>query len=160
LSKTKNKIVICDANVIIDFLECDISLLADLNALFDEVCIPYMVMIEITKISEQELIDMGMYLIETPVQGSPVSGLSPQDWSCVLAVQSTSELCITNDRKLRSVLRDMDFDILWGLETLLMLKKEHIITKSKAEKCGTKICKRNKYISEAVKDEFLKKLKQ
>ena len=136
MSKTKNKIVICDANVIIDFLECDISLLADLRVLFDEVCIPYMVIFEITEISEQELIDLGVNLFETPVQVSPVHGLTPEDWSCVLAVQATKGLCITNDKKLRSVLQEMEFDVLWGLETLLILKKENILTKSKAEKCG------------------------
>ena len=119
-----------------------------------------MVTLEITEISEQELINRGINLLETPVQASPVHGLTPEDWSCVLAVQATKGLCITNDKKLRSVLQEMEFDVLWGLETLLILKKENIITKSKAEKCGTKICQRNKYISEAVKDEFLNKLKQ
>lgn len=158
MNSPEQNVVVCDANIIIDFSLTGESLLLSLLELFDEVYVPYMVMYEITNISDQKLIDAGIKLLETPIETSPIKGLSTEDWSCVLAVQETHGSCITNDKKLRSVIKERGHNVLWGLETILKMYKRKIITKTKAKKYGLLICQRNKYITDAVKNDFLEKL--
>ncbi len=158
MNSPEQSVAVCDANIIIDFLGCDISLISTLSKLFHQVYVPYMVLYEITDISDQELIDAGIQLLETPIETSPIKGLSTEDWSCVLAVQKTHGSCITNDKKLRSVIKESGYNVLWGLETILMMYKKKIITKTKAKKYGLQICQRNKYLTDAVRNDFLEKL--
>ena len=115
-------------------------------------------MYEITNISEQELIDAGIKLLETPIEISPIKGLSSEDWSCVLAVQETHGSCITNDQKLRSVIKAKGYNVIWGLETILKMYKKKVITKTKTKKYGLQICQRNKYLTDAIRNDFLEKL--
>lgn len=157
LNSPEQNVVVCDANIIIDFSLTGESLLLYLSELFDEVYVPYMVIYEITNISEQELIDAGIKLLETPIEMSPIKGLSTEDWSCVLAVQETHGSCITNDKKLRSVIKAKGNNVLWGLETILKMYQKKLITKTKAKKYGLQICQRNKYLTDAVRNDFLEK---
>jgi predicted nucleic acid-binding protein len=160
LLNPEKSIVICDANIIIDFSGCDISLLRGMTRLFQKVYVPYLVLYGLADVSEQVLMDAGIELMETPLEVSPVKGLSTEDWACVLALKQTEGICITNDRKLRSVASEMGYDVMWGLETLREMWRNKIITKAKAKKCGMSICERNKYISAQLKREFLEKLSQ
>ena len=160
MKNPERSIVICDANIIIDYSSCDMFLLTAMTRLFQKVYVPYLVLYELTDVSEKALIDARIELMETSIETSPVKGLSTEDWACVLAVKQTEGLCITNDRKLRSVVSDMGYDVLWGLETLLEMWRNRIITKAKAKKCGLGICERNMYISADVKRDFLEKLSQ
>lgn len=150
--------VVCDANILIDFKNCDGSLVSDLGVLFKMIYVPYLVLYEVRNLTEKELIDLGVKLVETPLSVTPKSGLSTADWACFLTVKEVEGACITNDMKLRSYCAGEGYKVFWGLETLVMMYKEKIINRSKAYRCGKIICDRNPFINEDLKKQYISKL--
>ena len=156
--RDQSEIVICDANVLIDFAECGSVLIGALPRLFNKVFVPYLVMFEVQNISEQELIALGIEMLETPIEAPQNKGLTIEDWACFLAVQEKKCACITNDRKLRSVIQKAGYKAFWGLETLMKMCEARILSKAQTKRFGIRICERNPYITDDVKNAFLKML--
>lgn len=156
----KNSAVVCDANILIDYLNCDILLLSDLCKLFKTVHVPYLVLYEINNITEDELLKSGIQLMESPLTDVPKLGLSIPDWSCFQVVKEVNGICITNDRKLRSYCTDEGYKVLWGLETLKIMYNEKVINLGKTRKYGKTICNSNSFITSQTEKQFFSTLKK
>ena len=161
---TKREILICDANVLIDFCSVDKSILGLLNTHLFEIQIPDIILAEVNNLSEGECAKLGIAIMETPLDlreqvENLISGCSAEDAVCYMLAKNKGCLLATNDRKLRKECKKAGITLYWGLELILPLVKSECLSKKKAENSARTIANLNKMITESVVQGFLDKLK-
>jgi hypothetical protein len=152
------EIAICDANILIDFVKADKQVIAKIAELYEKVNVPDIILHEVGVLSEQEATNLGLTIVETPLELEEIIGLSYQDRTCLYYVREEKWDCLTNDCLLRRYCKDAGGTVVWGLELLLKLVNTKLITKSKAEKIARTINKVNPEINDKVLTEFMTKL--
>ncbi|MFA6844862.1 MAG: hypothetical protein WCR02_03975 [Sphaerochaetaceae bacterium] len=152
------EIAICDANILIDFIKADRKVIAKITELYEKVNVPDIILHEVGVISEQESAELGLTIVETPLELEEIAGLSYQDRTCLYYVREKKWDCLTNDCLLRRHCKDAGGTVVWGLELILKLLDAKLITKVKAEKMARTINKVNPEINDKVLAGFLLEL--
>lgn len=161
------KDVLMDSCVLIDFLKVDRNILELLVKYVCPVHIIVPVIDEVNEIdSEKELIDIGINIIEPEIEDAYLAAeqegsLSFVDWMCLFTSKRHGYICVTNDKRLRTVFNQKNIPVMWGLELILMLHSAGGILANDAENFAKSINKTNpKHINSNVLSDFTKKLRK
>lgn len=158
MSATPRKAAICDANVLIDFIKADESVLAMLAGYWEGVFVPDVILSEVRQLSSNRASSLGLTVIETPLDLPDIPGLSYQDRACLHIAMKEGWVCIANDRSLRNECRRRGVETVWGLEMLLLLVDSGVLAEPRARRVATRIHSDNSQITQKVLDDFLGEL--
>jgi len=146
--------LLCDANVLIDYMNASHTLLHRLSQFFGGLFVPDIVYAEVSSICDVDPARFGIVLLETPFEAlETIPGLSLQD-SCCLFYALKGYCCITNDVKLRKTCMQRGCSIVWGLELLVEYNKAGQISKQEACTLARTMSKENPTLIEAVLNQF------
>lgn len=158
--------ILLDSCVLIDFLKVDRSILELVVKYICPVYIIAPVIDEVNEIdNENELIDIGINIIEPEIEDAYLASkqegsLSFIDWMCLFTSKRHSYICVTNDKRLRTVCKQKNISVMWGLELVLNLHSAGGILAKDAENFAKSINKINpKHINNNVLSIFKEKLR-
>jgi len=104
--------VILDANVLLDYLESDPSILLLAGSAIEPIVVPSPVLEELGQLSRDAAQQFGVRSVEPSVADRVTAAnehvearVSAADYHCFMLARSTGELCVTNDAKLRGLLK-------------------------------------------------------
>lgn len=153
-----NKPLLCDANILIDYMNASPTLLYRISQFYGGLFVPDIVYAEVTLFKETDPSDVGIILLETPFEEiETVVGLSIQDCCCLYYAQK-GYYCVTNDIKLRKTCICLDCTVIWGLELLLQFYKEGKLSKQEALELANNIKKENVTLTTDILKNFTAKL--
>ena len=138
---------ICDANVLIDYLDSDEDIIRELVAYWGTVHVPTRVLHEVKTLSAERAVGLGLSVIETPLVLPPTPGLSGPDRACLHFALAEGWVCITNDRPLRRECGRLGCKVVWGLEMLLLLVADGQISKARSKGIAEQIATINPEIT-------------
>lgn len=149
---------VCDANVLIDYMDADEDIIRELVRYWGKVHVPTLVLHEVKKLDEVHAKELGLIIIETPLVLEAVGGLSKPDRACLHFVLKEGWTCIANDTLLRRECLRRGGKVLWGLEMLLVMVSASQITSARALEIAEKIAEINPEITTEIVTTFKDKL--
>jgi rRNA-processing protein FCF1 len=158
------RIVICDANILIDYAKANKKIIGLVTEHLYEVWVPLPVWEEIEDLSNKEGKDLGLNIIEPSLAQAYEAanmyggGLSDEDNMCFIMARDEKAICATNEKPLRRKCKDNGIDVLWGLQIIIQLCEIGKLKADSAAKTGEKIAKMNPRITQKVLDDFIDKL--
>lgn len=120
------KLLLLDANVLIDYANSELRVLSLASRHLGHVATASAVLDEVGRVNEDQCATLGIELLEPTLEqiqaASVHSGrLSFQDRLCLILARDGGYVCVTNDRRLRAECVDSSILILWGLELMVEL---------------------------------------
>jgi rRNA-processing protein FCF1 len=120
------RILLFDANVLIDFYDADASIFRLIAKAVGRVHVVLPVFEEVAQISERDARALGISIVDPEREHwetaatSPAGRLSFQDRLCLEVARDRSWTCVTNDGALRKRCQTAQVAVLWGLELLAL----------------------------------------
>ena len=154
-------ILLCDACVMLDYLEFAPSILFLTVKHFSQIYIPDVVLLELTKYSQSEVEALGIRIQETPLSYYLVPLLGPlsfQDRACLWLSQEMGWTCVTNDQKLKKACDNEQVATIGGFGLLILLAQKKIISIEKGVKAIKAIGKGNSWISPSLIENVISQL--
>ena len=147
--QNKPKILLMDANVLIDYQKSDFSILGQANKYVGEVHILTTILKEVKGLDASECERFGLKVIEPElpqvVRASINKGaLSFYDHLCLIVASDEGFVCVTNDKALRRACNDVGVKTLWGLEIITELVRTQLMQASDAIRVAKEIHLKNK----------------
>ncbi len=163
LGRFENIIVITDANILIDYVKADKELLNLLCSLFKSVKVPFDILNEVNELTlmqAQEFnIDVYYPEPETYYEASnELKRISFQDLVCFIDARKYGWAVITNDKSLKEYCNQKGIETFWGLQVMMFMVEEHLLTKRAALKTARRIVKNNPRIHEDILLDFEEKV--
>ena len=158
------RILVFDANVLIDFWEGNRSLLRVVSTQYGLIVIPTVVFDEVEQLTVRHCRSLGIDIVEPTLEQLTAAsqeggGLSLEDQLCLRVAQERGAYCVTNDGLLRQACTNNAVPVLWGLELLAILVEEGHTTTKIARRAGIKMREKNRhYITETILQEFLRRI--
>jgi rRNA-processing protein FCF1 len=155
-------LLVLDANVLIDFVSIDRSVLRRLTD-HVRVLVPVAVLREVGSLRADEAVALGLELREADdrhldevarVTGGP---LSLQDRLCLALARDESAVCVTNDRALQRACVNQSVPWMWGLTPLVHLVAFGAMTRADAVALAEGIAGANPF---QLRPETLQKLQR
>jgi len=164
MSSSKPIVIISDANVLIDYLKANEKLITEACSSIFEIYVPIPVLGEIKQLSETKAKKIGLRLYEPSMEqliesSSGSQRLSYQDKLCLRIAKDNGWICATNDKVLKKECERSKVSTIWGLEIMLVLNEQGVLTKREAIKTAQSIFKENTRLGKAVVHGFIEKLK-
>ncbi|MBF0253480.1 MAG: hypothetical protein HQL29_06675 [Candidatus Omnitrophica bacterium] len=159
------RIVICDANILIDYAKANKKIIGLITAHLYEIWVPLPVWEEVNDLSDEEAKTLGINIVEPSLAQTYEAadmfggGLSDEDNMCFIVARDEKAICATNEKPLRKKCKDNGIEVLWGLRIMLQLCEVNRLTKEVAIKTVEKIAKMNPSITHKVVSDFIEKLK-
>jgi len=158
------KAIICDADVLIDYLDSNKRIFPKISKQICVVYIPLPILSEVKQLVGVEAKKLGLIIFEPTLKqvteasqrGGP---LSFEDKICLIMARDERWACVTNDRNLRKKCREEGVDVMWGFDLMLLLNQKGELSKKEAQDTANKIRTNNPYIKVETLSEFTKKLK-
>lgn len=118
--------LLVDANVLIDSLAADLSVLARASQSLGDVHILSTVLDEVEGLDTADCERLGLNVVEPELAqlteaAERRSTLSAQDHLCLVVARARGWTCVTNDGALRRACTAEDVAVLWGLEVMTEL---------------------------------------
>ena len=124
------KLLILDANVLIDYAHSELRPLGLWVKRIGAVYVPRLLLREVEELSEEtcrsfgmELLDPSMEQLAESAQDRP--GLSFEDRLCLVLARDGDLTCVTNDRRLRKECDLQGVRVMWGLEIMISLVRRN-----------------------------------
>jgi len=164
VTSTTTSAVISDADVLIDYVRAAKGVLEVMAKDMWDVYVPHAIIAEVEELSltEARRIALIVYeptldeLTEATVRGGP---LSERDKLCFCIARNKGWACLTNDGLLRKRCRSEDVQVIWGLEALLTLHENDLLSMRKAIDTAWAIHRVNPhYIHAEVVEQFVVKI--
>lgn len=160
--------VITDANVLIDYIESDITILALYSDKIEQVIIPSVIIEEVEQLSLDDCENYGFLIIEEELEilsdaaNSHHGPLSFEDKVCLyLAKSLQNATCITNEKALYKFCEQDQIPVKRGLKLLIELVEGLHINKEEAINVVQLIHQSNPHhIHQGVIDDFLNKISE
>lgn len=158
----KQVALICDANVLIDFLNTEEELFISINKLY-QLYIPDILLKEVDGLDEAKAEVLLITIVETSFDiisesMNTLPGCSFEDTIFFNMAKKNKWILACNDRKLRRECINGGVDILWGLQVLIKLVENEIISTKEASKYALIISESNREITTTILEEFNNKL--
>ena len=134
---TPRRLLIIDANVLIDFALVDVSILALVAKRLGEVQVP-LPLLEEVELDESLCEQLGLKIVDPSLEqisqaASARGKLSFEDHLCLLLAKASGLTCVTNDRALRKACVDEEVPTLWGLELMIgLVEGDHLTVEAAA----------------------------
>ena len=160
------RILLFDANVLIDLYDADNSIFRAISRSVGPVHVVLPVFAEVDQIDEAEAQELGLELIEPEVAQLAAAAnlsrrLSFEDRVCLVVARDAGWTCITNDRALRRECEAASVEVIWGLELLALTVEAGGLTARDAAALARVIGQNNPtHITEHVLDRFLRRIGQ
>ena len=127
--------LIVDANVLIDYVKSDRSILRIASRHLGQIFVAGPVLEEVGQLDEAECEALGLQVVEMTLEqlsAAAVAGLSGQlsfpDHCCLLLARESAFTCVTNDGRLRRACTEAQVPVLWGLELMVGLVSKNELT--------------------------------
>lgn len=152
----KRNFLILDANVLIDFLNSDKSVIKLICTYVGQIFLATPVLDEIDALCENDCLELGIKLIEPEVEhlllaSAPNGPLSFQDNLCLILAKEHGFTCVSNDRPLRQQCENEGVPLVWGIELLCILAESGGLSTRDAKEVILKIHEDNpKYITTSI----------
>lgn len=157
METTKQKLLILDTNILIDYYRCDQTLIKLICTYVGQIYIASPILSEIKELSASDCDSLGVKLIEPELEEIWVASserrgpLSFQDQLCLILAKKHSWTCVTNDKPLRRECEGEGVHIIWGIELICMLVEAGGLPKKDAKDVILRIKTNNhKYIKDSV----------
>jgi rRNA-processing protein FCF1 len=163
-TRPPRRILVLDANILIDFWESNRSLLRVISAQVGPIVIPTVVFDEVEQLTVRHCRSFGIEIVEPTLEQLTAAsreggGLSLEDQLCLAMAQERGALCVTNDGLLRQACANRGVPVLWGLELLALLVEQGHTTAKIARRAGIKMRQKNRhYITETILQGFLRRI--
>lgn len=156
------KLLVIDANVLIDFAEADVTILALVVKHIGTVYVPRPLLREVQQLDESQCAELGLIVVDPELGqltevASPRGRLSFEDQLCLVMGRDNGWTCVTNDKRLRQECAACGVNVLWGLQLLIGLVEHGALGASHAIELAERIQRINPYITGEVLVEFKKK---
>lgn len=120
------RFLILDANIIIDYVQSDRTLLKLISDHIGTIYLAMPVLEEINELDENECERLGIQIVEPEIEAvleaSATRGpLSFQDHLSLILAKEYHWTCVTNDKPLRVACKQEHVPMLWGIELICML---------------------------------------
>jgi predicted nucleic acid-binding protein len=135
---TPRRLLIIDANVLIDFALVDVSILALVAKHLGEIRVPLPLLEEVEQLDESLCEQLGLKIVDPSLEllsqaASARGKLSFEDHLCLLLAKASGLTCVTNDRALRKACVDEEVPTLWGLELMIgLVEGDHLTVEAAA----------------------------
>lgn len=155
-----NEILLADADVLIDYLNSDLSVLQLTSRYIGPVKVTQPVLNSVNGLSATACKKHRIEIIEASTEllldaGARSGALSFEDWICFLLCKQEGWTCVTNDRRLLSECRGCRVETRRGLSLMIELVRQGRLTDRKARRIAQKIAESNPYhINDQVLEGF------
>lgn len=160
----KRQFLILDANTLIDFCECDRTIIKLICTHVGQIYLATPVLSEIRSIYEDECIELGIKLVEPELEqlihaAAKRGSLSFQDNICLILAREYGWTCVTNDIPLRRQCELEGVPLIWGIQLICILVESGGLPVKHAGKIILEIQKNNpKYITDSIAKRAFKRL--
>ena len=152
--------LIVDANVLIDYLDAEPSVLTLVAREAGPVFVATAVLAKVDQLDVTACEDLGLTIAEPSLGqlleasvGRP--GLAFDDVVCLIMARDNGWCCVTNDRALRAACRLSGVSVQWGLEIMLRLVAKSALSSRDAIEVALAIQRTNRaFITDAIVSEF------
>ena len=126
------EVYIVDANVLIDYLKTDISILTIYSKEIGQIYVPTDVLEKVKQLETGECDRLNLEIVEPTteqyLEAAPkIRGLAFDDRVCFILARDNKWYCISNDIQLRVICEENGISVLWGLELMLPLEERKLI---------------------------------
>ena len=126
------EVYIVDANVLIDYLKTDISILTIYSKEIGQIYVPTDVLEKVKQLETGECDRLNLEIVEPTteqyLEAAPkIRGLAFDDRVCFILARDNKWYCISNDIQLRVICEENGISVLWGLELMLPLVERKLI---------------------------------
>jgi len=106
MGRKKRHFLILDANILIDYCQCDRSIIKLICYYVGEIYLAAPILNEINQIDEGDCLELGIKLVEPELEQVMLAAggkgpLSFQDNLCLILAKENGWTCVTNDKPLR-----------------------------------------------------------
>lgn len=143
------KLLLMDANVLIDYRDSDLEVLALVGRHVGPVHVLSTILAEeVPGVGPEDCARLGLRVIEPELEhvmraGATRGRLSFGDHLCLIVAADGGYACVTNDRALRSACDAEQVETIWGLELMAMLVEQGILSAAGALTVAWKIHEAN-----------------
>jgi len=159
---SKRRLLLMDANVLIDYVRTDRSVLGLVYEHVGSVHVLSTVLDEVDGLDEDGCEALGIEVVEPELaqvrEAAARRGrLSVADHLCLLVARERTYACVTNDRALRRACADEGVAVVWGLELMLVLVRGGVLDAAEAVRVARAVHELNpRHITAAVVEEFIR----
>lgn len=158
--------LIIDAVALIDFRDSDPTILKLISSNLGQLHVATLVLDEVKSFDESDCAKYGVIVIEPSFEQlesaiskqSQLKTLSLPDLICLILAKENGWTCITNDKRLRRECQNEGIKILWGLEALVILAENKVLSVKEAKEIARNICKINIYLTESILNRFYERI--
>ena len=158
----KPKVLLMDANVLIDYQKSDFSVLGLVHKHVGEVHVLTTIIEEVDGLDVVDCERLGLKAVEPELSqltraAAKRGQLSFRDHLCLIVASDASFVCVTNDKPLRKACTEKGVSILWGLEIMTALVRANAMRAVDAIQTAEKIHLSNPlHIPKSLVDRFAK----
>jgi len=147
--------LMADANVIIDYLKCDRSVIRLINSYVGQLYLATPLLNEIDEMDESNCLELEIKLVEPELHqmilaSQNIGALSFQDNLCLLLAQKNGWTLVTNDKALRKRCEKEGIPLIWGIELICILVEAGGLPPDNAKKIISDIQEINPYITNKI----------
>lgn len=158
----KRKVLLMDANVLIDYQKSDFSVLALVHKHVGEVHVLTTIIEEVDGLDVVDCERLGLKAVEPQLSqltraATKRGQLSFRDHLCLLVASDANFVCVTNDKPLRKACTEEGVSVLWGVEMMAALVRANALRAVDAIQTAEKIHLSNPlHISGPLVDRFVR----
>lgn len=164
MATRRRRFLIFDANILIDFFNCDRTVIRLISRHVGQIFLATPVLNEIEQIDESDCSELGITLVEPELEHLMLASedkgpLSFQDKLCLILAKEHGLTCVTNDIPLRKKCESEGVTLIWGIELICILVESNGIPVDQAKDIILEIQKNNpKYITDNIVQSAFKRL--
>lgn len=157
---------VVDANVLIDYMNADLTILGVLSKTVSPVFVSDAVLENVDGLDRHGCDEMGLAIAQPTLDqmleaGDRRAKLAYDDWMCLILARDNGWTCITNDKALRAECAAAGIKVLWGLELMLALATDSVLEIEEAESVAWRIHENNPaFVTRAIVNRFMKRLRR
>ncbi|MBF0216107.1 MAG: hypothetical protein HQL30_03820 [Candidatus Omnitrophica bacterium] len=159
------RIVICDANILIDYAKANRKIISLMSEHLYEVWVPLPVWGEVKDLSDEEAKTLGINIIEPTLAQTYEAadmhggGLSGEDNMCFIVARDEKAICATNEKTLKKKCEENGIEVLRGLRIMIQLCEIGELSVEAAIKTAEKVAKMNPSITPKVARDFIEQVR-
>jgi len=152
-----------DANVLIDYVNADRSVLSLISRHLATIHVPSPVLGQVDQLSESDAALLGIVVVEPTLDQALEAGAgerptSFQDRLCLIVARGAGWSVLTNDTALRRACKEAGIPCVWGMEAMAILVDEGRLSPARAMRVAEGIARSNRFITQSILDRFRKRV--
>jgi len=158
------RLLLVDANVLIDYVKSELSILGLAASQLGEIHVLSTVLDEVDGLDADGCARLGIRVFEPELADVRVAAmkrgaLSAQDHLCLIVSRKQGWTCVTNDGALRRACQQEQVPVLWGLQIMLELVRMRVLAGDDAIAVVQAIHRANPFhITSGIVDRFIEQI--